>query len=125
MQQEIWRPSLRFPEVLVSSHGRVLRPKDTEPKLGQIDPNRPGGQPRRRIWYKGQKHYVHQLVCEVFQEAKPFPEAVVIHLDEFAGNNVYNNMKWGTDQENRDRYWAHRRAIEASANAGTGLQIAA
>lgn len=43
---------------------------------------------------------VHQLVCEAFHGPKPFPEAVVIHLDEDALNNRPENLKWGTQKEN-------------------------
>lgn len=43
---------------------------------------------------------VHQLVCEAFHGPKPFPEAVVIHLDENAHNNRPGNLKWGTQKEN-------------------------
>lgn len=47
-----------------------------------------------------QPRKVHQLVCEAFHGPKPFPDAVVIHLDENALNNRPENLKWGTQKEN-------------------------
>lgn len=43
---------------------------------------------------------VHQLVCEAFHGAKPFPNAVVIHIDEDAHNNKAENLRWGTQKDN-------------------------
>jgi len=43
---------------------------------------------------------VHQLVREAFHGPKPFPNAVVIHVDESALNNQPENLKWGTQKEN-------------------------
>lgn len=43
---------------------------------------------------------IHQLVCEAFHGPRPFPKAVVIHLDEDGTNNKESNLKWGTQKEN-------------------------
>lgn len=43
---------------------------------------------------------MHQLVCEAFHGPKPFPKAVVIHIDENGLNNRPENLKWGTQKEN-------------------------
>jgi len=43
---------------------------------------------------------IHQLVCEAFHGPRPFPTAVVIHLDEDSTNNKAINLKWGTQKEN-------------------------
>ncbi len=43
---------------------------------------------------------VHRLVCLAFHGPKPFPEAVVIHIDEDAHNNRADNLRWGTQKEN-------------------------
>lgn len=118
---EIWKPVPSEPGVLVSSEGRVLlQPSYTplpnggyriyrpEPRHGQVskaskdasheilivmvkDADKPAGQRPRKV---------HQLVCEAFHGPKPFPEAVVIHLDENALNNRPENLKWGTQKEN-------------------------
>lgn len=49
----------------------------------------------RRITYK-----VHQLVCRTFNGPPPFPEAVVMHIDEDFQNNRPGNLLWGTQKEN-------------------------
>lgn len=69
-----------------------------------------GGQPHFGVWskidarfiavYKGKTYKVHQLVCEAFNGPKPFPGAVVMHLDENAANNRPDNLAWGTQSEN-------------------------
>lgn len=43
---------------------------------------------------------VHQAVCAAFHGPRPFPQAVVIHIDEDATNNHPGNLKWGTQKEN-------------------------
>lgn len=69
-----------------------------------------GGQPHFGVWsktdarfivvYKGKCYKVHQLVCEAFNGPRPFPGAVVMHLDENAANNRSANLSWGTQKEN-------------------------
>lgn len=118
---EIWKPVPSEPGVLVSNKGRVLlqpcyapmsnggyRAYMPEPRKGQVckacadaahefmivmvkDATKRAGQRPRKV---------HQLVCEAFHGSKPFPEAVVIHLDENALNNRPENLKWGTQKEN-------------------------
>lgn len=116
---EIWKPVPSEPGILVSSHGRVLLPP-------RYAPMRNGGyrayfpRPRRGQVSRSSKdaahefllvmvhcpdkrqrpRKVHQLVCEAFHGTKPFPEAVVIHLDENGKNNRPENLKWGTQKEN-------------------------
>lgn len=43
---------------------------------------------------------VHRAVCEAFHGSPPFPNAVVIHLNENALDNRPENLKWGTQKEN-------------------------
>lgn len=118
---EIWKPVPSEPGVMASDQGRILLPPCyaplpnggyrsylPEPQSGQVSraditashtlmivmlkdvTKRSGQRPRK----------VHQLVCEAFHGAKPFPEAVVIHLDENSLNNRPENLKWGTQKEN-------------------------
>lgn len=119
--REIWKPVPSEPGVLASNLGRILQAPGYAPL-----PN--GGyrtylpQPRYGVVAKASKsathvyrhimlrrygpgprqqpRKVHQLVCEAFHGPKPFPEAVVIHLDEDALNNRPENLKWGTQKEN-------------------------
>jgi hypothetical protein len=106
---EIWRPSLRLPEYLVSSLGRVMRlpyvatmPNGGtrfyggEPTLGVWDPEKE----KFILQYKGKTHRVHVLVCEAFHGPNPFPEAVVLHMDEVGSNNKSSNLEWGTQKQN-------------------------
>lgn len=43
---------------------------------------------------------IHRAVCEAFHGLPPFPNAVVIHLNENALDNRPENLKWGTQKEN-------------------------
>lgn len=45
---------------------------------------------------------LHPIVCAAFHGPKPFPKAVVRHLDGDSQNNCANNLRWGTPQENAD-----------------------
>lgn len=112
---EEWRNSLRFPDIIVSSLGRIKLP-DREAPMPY------GGTrkyyPKPSFGYKAKSckkaSYVymnlrskfhgnlkiHQLVCEAFHGPRPFPNAVVIHKDEDGTNNQKDNLKWGTQKEN-------------------------
>tara|TARA_R100000541_G_scaffold16895_1_gene26562 strand:+ start:1873 stop:2298 length:426 start_codon:yes stop_codon:yes gene_type:complete len=112
---EEWIPSLSYPDILVSSSGRV--------KLPDREASMPNGGTRKYVTkptygYKTKscktaKHMymnisnrfygnlkVHQLVCEAFHGPRPFLTAVVIHKDENGTNNNKDNLKWGTQKEN-------------------------
>jgi hypothetical protein len=43
---------------------------------------------------------IHQAICEAFHGPKPFPNAVVIHINEDAHDNRPENLRWGTQKEN-------------------------
>ncbi len=112
---EIWRPVPSEPGILVSNAGRVLlqpgyaplpnggyRAYMPEPRVGSVASATKGA---AHVYYnivlpKGRTRKVHQLVCEAFHGPKPFPRAVVIHLDENGLNNRPENLKWGTQKEN-------------------------
>ena len=121
MKGEIWKPVPSEPGVLASNFGRILqapsyqplpnggfRTNLPKPRLGCVSKaksdaahqyrnvmlRRDGPGPRQA------PRKVHQLVCEAFHGPKPFPEAVVIHLDEDGLNNRAENLKWGTQKEN-------------------------
>lgn len=118
---EIWKPVPSEPGVMASSLGRVLqspvyaplpnggyRLYTPEPQVGQISrANKDAKRTYRHIMLKRvgngprqQPRKVHQLVCEAFHGPKPFPGAVVLHLDEDAHNNRPENLRWGTQKEN-------------------------
>jgi hypothetical protein len=50
--------------------------------------------------FRGRNGKVARAVCEAFHGASPFPQAVVMHMDENARNNTAANLKWGTQKEN-------------------------
>lgn len=118
---EIWKPVPSEPGVLASSLGRILLPPRCapvynggyrtylpKPRYGQVSrANSRAAHDYRIIMVrdetkpsKTRPRKVHQLVCEAFHGPKPFPNAVVIHLDENAHNNRPENLKWGTQKEN-------------------------
>ena len=144
-ETEIWKPVPSEPGVLASSLGRVLqapcyaplpnggyRLYTPEPRFGEVSrAKKSATHEYRHIMLKRfgdgprqQPRKVHQLVCEAFHGPKPFPEAVVIHIDEDAHNNRPENLKWGTQKENLNmpKYIAmiRKRPSEIScANCGT------
>lgn len=72
-------------------------------------PRQYGGYPTEGQWdgdryvyarkgFKTQK--VARLVCEAFNGAPPFPDAVCMHKDENSRNNRPENLAWGTQKEN-------------------------
>lgn len=112
---ENWKPVPSLPGVMASDEGRILLPPRHAPlpnggfRLYTPLPMR-GFERRARA---GASHVylgfsnsfygnvkMHQAVCEAFHGPKPFPQAVVIHLDENALNNRPDNLKWGTQKEN-------------------------
>lgn len=118
---EIWKPVPSEPGILASSEGRILLPPRyaplpnggfraymPEPRYGQVSKaNKDSAHDFRLIMVRRDEaaarqapRKVHQLVCEAFHGPKPFPEAVVLHLDEDAHNNRPENLRWGTQKEN-------------------------
>lgn len=112
---EIWKPVPSKPGILASSEGNILLPPGyaplpnggyrtylPEPFKGVIRrANKDAKHVYLGTWARRWGNLkIHQLVCEAFHGPKPFPEAVVIHLDENALNNRPENLKWGTQKEN-------------------------
>lgn len=112
---EIWKKVPSRPGVMASSCGRIiLRPGYAplpnggyraylpEPNEGVVTKsNKNAKHVYRSYWAREHGNMkVHQLVCEAFHGTKPFPKAVVMHLDENGLNNRPSNLKWGTQKEN-------------------------
>ena len=55
---------------------------------------------RLRTVVQRREFNIHVLVCSSFHGKRPFPEAVVRHLDNNPLNNLYTNLSWGSRQEN-------------------------
>lgn len=121
LPSEIWKPVPSEPGVLASSLGRILQAPSyapmsrggfrvymPQPRYGQVArASKTANHVYRHIMLKRygdgprqQPRKVHQLVCEAFHGPKPFPDAVVLHLDEDALNNRPENLRWGTQKEN-------------------------
>ncbi len=107
--RELWRKVPSVPNAIASTHGRVMY----IPKLVKFPSGwqkHYGGYPTFGTWAKGEKRFiwrinkinyrVSRLVCEAYHGKKPFPKAVVIHIDENSRNNKPENLKWGTQKEN-------------------------
>ncbi len=113
--EEIWRPVPSKPEIMASSHGRVLFPPrmvrmpnggerkyETKPTIWSVRRAKKGAKHcYRGLWMR---HYgnikVHQLICEAFHGPKPSPKHEVMHRDEDGLNNRADNLLWGTRKEN-------------------------
>lgn len=113
--EEIWKPVPSYHGVFASNLGRIIFPARVatmpnggtreyrpEPTFGHI--RRASSKARHVYMGTHNKFYgnikIHRAVCEAFHGEKPFPKAVVIHLDEDATNNRAENLKWGTQKEN-------------------------
>lgn len=112
---EEWVPSLSYPDILVSSLGRIKLP-DREASMPNGGTRTYKPRPTYGIKTKSSKNAkhtymnvstryygnikIHQLVCEAFHGPRPFLKAVVIHQDEDATNNHKDNLRWGTQKEN-------------------------
>tara|TARA_R110000787_G_scaffold34360_1_gene89044 strand:- start:401 stop:811 length:411 start_codon:yes stop_codon:yes gene_type:complete len=106
---EVWKIVPSVPQFMVSSGGRVMVvPYQAQmPKGGT---RQYGGEAHFGVWnktdgrfitvLKGKTYKVHRLIAEAFHGPAPFPDAVVMHLDENAANNRPTNLKWGTQKEN-------------------------
>lgn len=122
---EIWKPVPSEPGVLASNMGRILLPPRyapmshggfrayfPKPRHGQVSREHKNAKHSYRIIMVRRDEAaanqaprkVHQLVCEAFHGPRPFPDAVVIHLNEDAHDNRPENLKWGTQKENLTIY---------------------
>lgn len=56
---------------------------------------------------------VHHLIALTFHGSRPFPGAVVRHLDDDPLNNHVSNLRWGTLKENAQDAIRHGRNFQA------------
>lgn len=112
---EIWKESLTYPGIMVSSWGRILlcgvaskmpnggmRRHLTKPRFGIVTRS---SKSAAHVYLAVRfKQYgtlkIHALVCDAFHGPRPTPSSVMIHKDENALNNAADNLRWGTQKEN-------------------------
>ena len=135
--KEVWRCVPSKPGIEASSFGRIrkqphigkmphggIKHYETSPTSGQVRRAKKGAaHSYRGVHFRGIGNIrVHQAVCEAFHGPKPFPTAVVIHIDENAHNNRPENLKWGTQKENLNmpkvKAWHRSRRGEAHPRYG-------
>jgi hypothetical protein len=143
--EEIWKPVPSKEGIKAISFGRILLPErqanmphggfrnyKTKPTYG----GKRKATKTARHEYMGyySKFFgnlkVHRLVCEAFHGPPPFPNAVVIHLDENALNNRPENLKWGTQKENLNmpgfkEYCRNRRGNKSPVTIGKNRKVSA
>lgn len=91
-----WRP------LTVSTSGRVQLPK------GPMTKGHEDGRGYLRIGHKGQKVYVHTLVCATFLGQKPDAMSSVDHIDGCTRNNNLNNLRWASKTQQANNTKANR-----------------
>lgn len=62
--------------------------------------------------------FAHRVVCAAWNGVPFGPDLLVRHLDGDASNNHYNNLAWGTPQENSDDRRLHGTNVGPTANVG-------
>jgi HNH endonuclease len=106
---EVWKAIPSEPDLEASSLGRIrVIPHLEEMPHGGF--RLYGGTPTFGQWAKDARRYLYcrkhhktrkvaVLVCEAFHG--PAPEGLnCLHMDEDSRNNVPDNLKWGTQEEN-------------------------
>lgn len=134
-EQELWRVVPSVPQLLASSHGRVMvapywaplpnggqRTYGGEPNIGFVHENS-----RMMTIYKGKNYRVHRLVCEAFNGPPPPGTQCCMHLDEDFRNNRPENLKWGTQKQNLNApgylaYCSSRRGDHSPASVGQRIK---
>lgn len=114
------RPIPSAPQYVVSSTGVVLR-------LGSKKPLRQfftKGYPATGLQIDGKQKifHIHRLVMEAYGPPKPFPKAIIRHLDDNPLNNNISNLAWGDQYDNfLDRI---RNSLINKEDLPTKLQLA-
>jgi hypothetical protein len=113
--EEVWKPVPTKQGIFASSFGRYKLPERTAIMphgMERVYKTKPcygtktkASKTARHEYYSVYSRMfgnlkVHHLVCEAFHGPKPFPRAVVIHINENALDNRPENLRWGTQKEN-------------------------
>ena len=84
------------------------------------------GYPAVYLYTRGRRarkfYAVYRLVAAVYLPAKPFAEAVIMHLDADRMNSHADNLRWGTQAENIQHsyagFWDRRREEDERRDFG-------
>lgn len=94
-EEEIWRPSVEFPDYLVSSFGNIQKNgKMLHPSTDKYGYQYINIYPKKTHKFR----YVHRLVCEAFW-GTPEDKNVCDHKDFCRCNNYYKNLRWVDKQQ--------------------------
>lgn len=89
-EEEIWRPSVEFPDYLVSSFGNIQKNgKMLHPSTDKYGYQYINIYPKKSHKFR----YIHRLVCEAFHE-KEDGKNICDHKDFCRCNNYYKNLRW-------------------------------
>lgn len=97
VEGEEWKTIPKYPDYMVSNYGRVkgkfnlLKARTTNQNYHVV------GLYKDNV---GIRHFVHVLVCTLFNGPSPFEGALVRHWDDNRDNNRADNLLWGTDLDN-------------------------
>lgn len=112
---EVWIRSKEFPEIQVSSFGRVLIDPvtykgsrggfittKTKPTVGSLSSKNKGSYKFYKLFNRRLRinKNMSRLVAETFLGKAPFEGAVVMHLDDNPLNNRVSNLSWGAQKDN-------------------------
>ena len=112
---EVWRPIAGALGYEISNLGRVkslARTVQRRSRWGGVSshtvrervlkPGRRSGYPLFAV-HVGDRQltlYIHEQVMAAFGTTKPFPKAMIRHLDDNTSNCRIDNLEWGTQQQN-------------------------
>lgn len=122
MTEDAPRPAPSFPGFFAVADGRIFRSTPTgELVTAPIVPDEPGRY--SRVTVAGRRVRVHAIVADAFVGPRPFPGAVVRHLNDNKLDNRADNLAWGSHAQNlRDAVENGRR--DAARSRGKALDAA-
>lgn len=110
-QGSYWTNTIEHPDYFYSELGEVYSVKSKRLLKGSYS-----GRGYKTIMLGGKWHYVHRIICGIFQGPPPSDQHVVRHLDGDMMNNTFNNLVWGTPKENSADMVAHGTTLVGERN---------
>lgn len=123
MSAERWARIPGFSSYEVSDGGRIRSWKSGRPRLLHGWTNRLGYCYVTLVDDLGvsRLNLLHIYVAQVFIGPRPFPKAMVRHLDGNPSNNALANLAYGTSGQNQDdsvRHGTHAQAVKTTCKRG-------